>query len=128
MPLEDDSLERIGAAIFVFASEAGPSIDAVREGFEIFFSSYKCTLKHRSALRAVASIGAKLWRERVISAQGGDSKPDMEDEAAEKPQNDTASGRAEWTPTDVAGVVENLVVHAAHMLRRARWFRFAGRH
>ena len=126
MSLGNDGLEHIGATIFDFASDTGPSIAAMQEGFKIFHGSHQEMLKHRSALRAVASIGAKLWRQRVINGQGSNSKPDMEDEAAEVPQDEPASWRAEWTPTDVAGVIENVMMHAAHMLRRARWFHLLG--
>lgn len=94
----------------------------MQEGFELFRSAHQYELKHLSALRAMASIGAMLWRRQVIVEQGCDSKSDMEDDAAEGPQNETSSQRAEWPLIDVADIIEDVLMHAAHMLRCARWF------
>ncbi|MDA8139513.1 MAG: GIY-YIG nuclease family protein [Desulfobacteraceae bacterium] len=122
----NNDLEHIKAAFFGFASPAGPSITVLVEGLEFFLSSHPHEARHRSALRTVAAIGAKLWRQRVINAQGCGSEPEMEAAEVEEPQNATTAQPAKWAPADVAGAIEGALMHAAHMLRRARWFRLIG--
>jgi hypothetical protein len=39
----------------------------------------------------------------------------------EPPQNDSNDARV-WTPESVARSIEHMVLHSAHLIRRARWF------
>jgi len=59
--------------------------------------------------RDVRRVGAQLWRERLAAAEA------MDAEGAER------LPRPAWTSDAVLGALEEIVLRAAHALRRARW-------
>jgi DNA polymerase III subunit epsilon len=72
----------------------------------------------------VTSLGARLWRQRLETMAGNEAEPDVTNEPgdATNPEAKEAAGEPAWTPAGIAGAIESLVMHAAHMMRRARWY------
>lgn len=121
MSLEDDKcLMRIGSTLFGAASADTLGLEILREGLTLFCNIHMHRLMHNSALRVMTSLGAQLWRQRKICADNLES--DEEDSSEDTLPNEPVEQKVEWTPHDIANAIEGMLMHAAHMLRRARWF------
>jgi DNA polymerase-3 subunit epsilon len=121
MALDDACLMRIGSAIFgaPFGDEVAPGI--LRDGLILFCHTHIHRLKQQAALRVITSLGAQLWRQKKISTDTLESAE--VDNTEDLCQNEPVPQKKERTPGDIADAMEHILMHAAYMLRRARWFR-----
>jgi hypothetical protein len=118
--LQDASiLEAKQRAILGLTSRGGPTPIAMQEGFALFRNrhAHRLTL---CALRSVTSIGAQLWRSK-IGVHAFETEPKTSDEPDPCFENGLTSS-VDWTPDDIAEAIERTLMHAAQLVRRARWF------
>jgi DNA polymerase III subunit epsilon len=123
MRLDGDNSEDIGYAVLALPPMYAPDSDCLRQGFDIFRRQYRDRPANQSPLRFLTSLGATLWQEKLAAAALS--------ETADKDSGDTDEGDGQqnesgnefvWTPEAVAGAIERMVLHGAHLIRRARWF------
>jgi DNA polymerase-3 subunit epsilon len=97
-----------------------PPAACAREGLELFYASEARALAGSPALRVVANLGAKIWKQRhaLREVQQDNLSPEERTDVGNKRETD----RSEWSPEAVNRAIEKMISHAAHMLRRARWF------
>jgi DNA polymerase-3 subunit epsilon len=116
----DQELLSIGCTIMGLSSEYAPDITCLKEGFDIFREDHCDPLKNQSPLRLLTGLGATLWRRRMEAAEAAEenTSDNDDDELAQNGSNDTRV----WTPESVARSIEHMVLHSAHLIRRARWF------
>jgi DNA polymerase-3 subunit epsilon len=111
----DDSL-----AILNLPCCSQPPEDCAREGLELFYRSCAHARAGSPALRVVGALGATVWKERRTLAELEKDMTTTEESGTER--NDRAATAHEWTPGAVCRAIEHMISHAAHLLRRARWF------
>jgi hypothetical protein len=107
-------------AILNLPSGSQPPEDCAREGLELFYRSCIRTHAGSPALRVVAALGAKIWKERRTLAELKNDIATTEESGTERTGREADAH--EWTPAAVCRAIEHLISHAAHLLRRARWF------
>ena len=113
----------IAHSVIALPSEVAPDIDCLREGFEMFREKYGSRLGQQSALRLLTALGAKLWRERLEIAALAERVSEIENDDNKKDGKQKKSDNEHvWTPEAVAHAIEKMVLHSAHLIRRARWF------
>jgi DNA polymerase-3 subunit epsilon len=95
-----------------------PTGDCLKKGLDLFCREHRKRLRHPSALRFVTSLGAFLWRRRALAPAG--RQPESDDTGAPAPKQSVTDTAAE-SPKDTAETIEAMLMHAAHMLRRACW-------
>jgi DNA polymerase-3 subunit epsilon len=119
---DDDHLDFVHA-ILALPREYAPEIDCMREGSKIFRENYGDRLGQRSALRLLTALGAQFWRERLETAALAEVVAEKENDNGDVDTEPNESGKAYiWTPGAVARSIEKMVLHSAHLIRRARWF------
>jgi DNA polymerase-3 subunit epsilon len=116
----DQELLSIGCTLMGLSPEYAPDITCLKEGFDIFREDHRDPLKNQSPLRLLTGLGATLWRRRMEAAEAAEenTSDNDDDELLQKDSNDTRV----WTPGSVARSIEHMVLHSAHLIRRARWF------
>jgi len=119
---DNDHLDVVGS-LLALPPKYAPENNCLREGFEIFRDNYGSRLVHQTALRGLTALGAQLWCKRLqaaaldeIVAENENNNSDVDTEQKESESEHV------WTPEAVAGSIEKMVLHSAHLLRRARWF------
>ena len=123
MPLRTDNHMDIASAVLALPPEYTPGIDCFRKGFEMFREKYGGRLAHQSALRVLTALGAQLWRERLETAALAEMVAEKENDNGDVDTEQKKSGKEHiWTPEAVARAIEKIVLHSAHLIRRARWF------
>ena len=89
----------------------------------MFREKYGGRLAHQSALRVLTALGAQLWRERLETAALAEMVAEKENDNGDVDTEQKKSGKEHiWTPEAVARAIEKIVLHSAHLIRRARWF------
>ena len=74
-------------------------------------------------LRLLTALGAQFWRERLETAALAEVVAEKENDNGDVDTEPNESGKAYiWTPGAVARSIEKMVLHSAHLIRRARWF------
>jgi DNA polymerase-3 subunit epsilon len=116
----DQELLSIGCTLMGLSPEYAPDITCLKEGFDIFREDHRDPLKNQSLLRLLTGLGATLWRRRMEAAEAAEKNTSDNDDD-ELPQKDSNDTRV-WTPESVARSIEHMVLHSAHLIRRARWF------
>ena len=123
MQVDDNDLLDIAHAVLALPPEYALEIDGLREGFAMFRAKYGSRLGQQSALRLLTSLGAKLWRERLEIAALAEMVSELENDDNNVDGKQKKSDREHvWTPEAVAHAIEKMVLHSAHLIRRARWF------
>jgi DNA polymerase-3 subunit epsilon len=123
MQVDDDDLLDIAHSVLALPPEYALAIDGLREGFAMFRVKYGSRLGQQSALRLLTSLGAKLWRERLEIAALAEMVSELENDDNNVDGKQKKSDREHvWTPEAVAHAIEKMVLHSAHLIRRARWF------
>jgi hypothetical protein len=71
----------------------------------------------------LTALGARLWRLRLEAAEADDGNADnaSDSDDREVPSNDSSEEHV-WTPEAVARSLGYMILHGAHLIRRARWF------
>jgi DNA polymerase-3 subunit epsilon len=123
MQTDDGESLKIAYEVLALPPEYAPDTDCLLEGFNMFRETYIRQAKHQSALRFLTARGAQFWRERLEAAAPdetpADQENDNEDMATETEESDQEHI---WTPEAVVRSIENMLLHSAHLIRRARWF------
>jgi hypothetical protein len=123
MQVDGDENLNIAFDILALPPEYAPDIACMREGLDMFRESYSHRVNHQSALRFLTARGAQLWRERQEAATLDETPADQEDESEDMDTGTEESGKEHiWTPQAVVTSIENMLLHSAHLIRRARWF------
>jgi DNA polymerase-3 subunit epsilon len=119
----DQELLSIGCTLMGLSPEYAPDITCLKEGFDIFREDHRDPLKNQSPLRLLTGLGATLWRRRMEAAEADEAAEEntSDNDNDELPQNGSNDTRL-WTPESVARSIEHMVLHNAHLIRRARWF------
>ena len=119
MQLKTDNHMDLVSAVLALPPDYTPEIHCLRKGFEKFRETYRSRLTHQSALRVLTALGAELWRKRLQA----DALAEIVTETENDDKKQKESGREHvWTPEAVSHVIENMILHSAHLIRRARWF------
>lgn len=113
------AVETLAASVPGFCSRHRPGTQCLVEGLDLFRSLHGDRLRQPSALRVVAALGAHLWRRKLLTPVDCASETAHE---AQVPPDKPPTTDIGWTPAGIAGALESLLMHAAHMLRRSRWF------
>ncbi len=119
----DEDLAVNGYHLLGLLPEHGPDPACLREGLKIFKEKHLDGQPPRSPLRLLTGLGAMLWRVRLAedpAAEAAAQVPQV-DETDDVLAGDTVEEPA-WTPEAVANSMANMVLHSAHLIRRARWF------
>lgn len=108
-----------GMAILNLPQSYQPPVDCARDGLALFYQTHADVLMNNSPLRAIAAMGAGFWRERLKAAEEQENTPIEKD-----PDEEGLPEASEhvWSPEAVQRTIEHIIRHAAHMMRRARWF------
>jgi hypothetical protein len=113
----------ISGAVLALPPDYTPEIDCMREGFKMFREKYGSRLRQQSALRWLTALGAQLWRERLETAALAEMVAEKENDIGDVGTEKKESTKEHiWTPEAVARSIEKMVLHSAHLVRRARWF------
>ena len=117
----DHDLASRGCTLLGISPESAPDIACLKEGLEIFRQDHRDLQQNRSPLRLLTGLGATLWRLRMEAAEaaataGEDPNDTDDDDVPDEPGN----GRV-WTPEAVARSLGYMILHSAHLIRRARW-------
>jgi DNA polymerase-3 subunit epsilon len=123
MRLADEAPLCFGHKLLAVSPAYAPGIQSLLAGLDIFQQKHRHRLENQSPLRVLTGLGAQLWRERRASPAPAGTCAVMEDEDTELEREQNGSDEEfEWTPEAVAAVFEDVLMHGAHMIRRARWF------
>lgn len=119
----DDEHLDFASDVLALPPEFAPDVDCLRDGFNMFRKTYSRRIKHRSALRFLTAQGAQLWRERLAAAAIEEKTADEENDHKDTGTETEDSAKEHiWTPEAVVRSIENMVLHSARLIRRARWF------
>ena len=89
----------------------------------MFQAKYGSRLGQQPALRLLTSLGAKLWRDQLQSAAIAEMVAETDNDDNNVDRKSVESDREHvWTPESVVHAIEKMVLHSAHLIRRARWF------
>ena len=119
----DQDLQRRGYELLGLSPESVPDPACLKEGLAIFRDDHRKLQSNQSPLRLLTALGAMFWRLRLEAAEAPDmnaeNSSDNNDE--EVPSDDSSKERV-WTPEVVTKSMGYMVLHGAHLIRRARWF------
>ena len=123
MQLNAEKGRNIGYSMLALAPEYAPDMDCMQAGFEIFRARYRSRLAKQAPLRFLTGLGAELWRERLEAAASSEMAQDQQDDIdGAAAQREVSGSEHVWSPDAVAGAIERMVRHSAHLIRRTRWF------
>lgn len=123
MQADDDESLDIASDVLALPPEYAPDVDCLRDGFNMFRKTYCRRVDHRLALRFLTARGAQLWRERLETAALVKTSVDQGNDNEDMGTGEEKSSKEHiWTPEAVVRSIENMVLHSAHLIRRARWF------
>jgi len=117
----DHDLASRGCNLLGVSPEGAPDIACLKEGLEIFRQDHCNLMQNQSPLRLLTGLGATLWRLRMkAAAAAATADQDPNDNDDDEVPDEPVAGRV-WTPDAVAKSIGHLVMHSAHLIRRARW-------
>jgi DNA polymerase-3 subunit epsilon len=100
-----------------------PDPDCARAGLDAFCRKNRRLIDQPSPLRSLASIGARVWLERLPGKEtSGVALTDETGDGGDHP----AAGDPTWSPEAVQRALENALSRTALMMRRSRWYRLLG--
>ena len=124
--LGGEDLLHLRCTLLARSSDRLPDVQCMQEGFDLFYAIHKSDLENRTPLRIVTALGAKLWRDRLNENTPVEPETDPQGEAEDDRDRDMAAEAAAdesaWTPEIVASAKEGIIMHSAHLIRRARWY------
>ncbi|MBW2439626.1 MAG: GIY-YIG nuclease family protein [Deltaproteobacteria bacterium] len=119
----DEELAAHGYHLVGRSPEQGPDPACLREGLEIFREDHLTGHPHGSPLRLLTALGAMRWRLRLAAAEAADAaSQDPQEGETDTVLADDAGEESVWTPETVARSIDHMIMHSAHLIRRARWF------
>ena len=119
----DRDLADRGCNLLGLLPEHAPEPACLKEGLEIFKEDHRVLQTTQSPLRLLTSLGAMLWRLRLAATEAVDAvEADPDDNATDDVQSDDAGAERVWTPESVSKTIGHMIMHSAHLIRRARWF------
>jgi hypothetical protein len=112
-----------GCHLLGLSFEHAPDLACLKEGLEIFKADHLAYQPIQSPLRLLAALGAMLWRRKLEAAEAAEASDLARDDNKndDAPSRDKAKERV-WTPQAVATSLGHMLMHSAHLIRRARWF------
>jgi DNA polymerase III subunit epsilon len=123
MRLDGDNGAGIGYAVLALPPAYAPELDCLQQGFDIFRRRHRDRPANQSPLRFLTSLGATLWQEKLAAAALSETADEEPGDADQGDGQQNESGHEfVWTPEAVAGAIERMVRHSAHLIRRARFF------
>ena len=118
----DQDLASRGSNLLGLCPEHAPDSACLQKGLAIFRAEHCALHQNQSPLRLLTGTGATLWRRRMEAAEAEDgAEEDMEENETDAAQPEDAPEGRVWTPEVVAESLGHLVLHSAHLIRRARW-------
>jgi len=120
---EDQDLQHRGYELLGLSPEYAPDPVCLKDGLAIFRDNHRHLESSQSPVRLLTALGARLWRLRLEAAEADDRSAEnaSDSDDREVPSNDSSEERV-WTPEAVARSMGHMVLHGAHLIRRARWF------
>jgi len=120
---EDQDLQHRGYELLGLSPEYAPDPVCLKDGLAIFRDNHRHLESGQSPLRLLTALGARLWRLRLEAAEADDRNAENANNSDDRevPSNDSSEERV-WTPEAVARSIDHVVLHGAHLIRRARWF------
>jgi DNA polymerase-3 subunit epsilon len=100
--------------------EYAPEVECFRQGVEIFQQRHNQILKKyegKFSIKGLMMLGKLLRQkkmEELVMAETADSEEENGDETNETEE-------PTWTPDGAADVMEDIIRHGAHLIRRSRW-------
>jgi DNA polymerase-3 subunit epsilon len=110
-------------AILRMSPAYAPQTDCLSEGLALFRRNHRKRLKNPSAMRILVGLGRELWHARLKALENARSEV-VRQKAEETPADrggEEIEQRPTWTPEAVARGIEHSIMHAALLIRRARW-------
>jgi DNA polymerase III subunit epsilon len=122
MRLRKDDPSNAGHLLLGLAEAYAPDIHCLQEGLDLFRSGCWSQLQHRSALRIVTALGAQLQRRQLEAAATAQTEAESQEDEEKRAGLEEVAGQPVWTPETVATALEHMLIRAAHLIRRARWY------
>lgn len=114
------------ATVLGIPPDYAPGLDCLQQGIEIFKQRYDALLEKGRGeffINHLMNLGKQLRRQKLEELA----------QAEAEAENDDSPGEAEieeeervWTTEAVAAVLEGIIRHGAHLVRRSRWFCLLG--
>ena len=117
----DHDLASRGCNLLGISPGVAPDIACLKEGLEIFREDHRDLMQNRSPLRLLTGLGATLWRLRMEAAEAAATAGEDPDDNEEEDVPDDPGNSRVWTPEAVARSLGYMILHSAHLIRRARW-------
>ncbi|MGB5747277.1 MAG: GIY-YIG nuclease family protein [Desulfobacterales bacterium] len=119
----DQDLQHRGYELLGLPPEPVPDPACLKEGLAIFRDDHRNLQSNQSPLRLLTALGAMFWRLRLEAAEAADMNAEIssDNNDEEMPSDDSSKERV-WTPEAVARSLGYMILHSAHLIRRARWF------
>ena len=112
-----------GCKLIGLSPEDAPEPACLQEGLAIFRGNHRQLQQNQSPLRLLTGLGAGLWRLRLEAAETAEAAgEESNDNGDDDGQAEESTRERVWTPEAVAKSVGHMVMHSAHLIRRARWF------
>jgi len=110
----------LAGELFRLPAHRRPPAPCLGEGVRLFAQRH-ATPQGWTSGAALLRVGGRLWRRRLEESGGGAGEGDVE--AADGMRIEEPEGEGQgWTPEGVCGAIEGLVMAAARLVRRGRWF------
>lgn len=95
-----------------------PELECLQTGVVLFRERHGKRFEGKKALYALLSVGAYLQR---LHLEGANAGAQNDDDADEEQHNSSLIDHV-WTPQAIADTLDHMMMHAAFLIRRARWF------
>jgi len=118
MAVEGGTLAGRLDSVMGLSPEFAPGPEVLSEGVELFKATHAVDLNTGSLRQAFMRIGRRLWEERQCALEEPDDEASL---SCDETGGEDEEEEWEWDPERVAGMMEGILVHAGHMIRRARW-------
>jgi len=117
-----EDLVHIGHQLLALPPSHGPEIQCLKEGFDRFRNNHRRYLQNRSALRIVTVLGAQFREKQLTTEAELDADADLQTESDHDPGSEEEAGGHIRTPAEIARAIEGMLMRAALLIRRARWY------
>lgn len=101
-------------AVLGISETYAPESEIILQGLQLFFESYCDKMNQDSIIKSLLRIGRQIWQDRL--------EEEVEEDIDEITAEEIVEKEFVWTPEAVVRVLESTVSHAAHHIRRARWY------
>jgi len=127
--LEGKRDDEISSAVLGLPAEYLPEFSCFQEGVKVFKIRYGKELDgdhEKTLINRLMALGKKLRQKKLEEiALAKAMAAEEKDNSTEEPEEDEETGEPEervWSPESVAGMMEGIIRHGAHLVRRSRWY------